>query len=618
MAGPTKPPGNKGTGKPFLGDDDLASELDAWDATFDALHVDEAAGAPAAEPVMAWPAPAPAHHIEAPPPPSAADFGADPSSTLDQPVFDDQSIDDQLTLDRAQDDNDALIDVEVEVPLAGQRKPVEVDTFDSDPAETDFSEVGAQGQPAALGAMLGRHGTAPPIEDLDEPPTRIDVKSGPVRHASISDQDESDDGVFTSASRPAAAAPDDGRAVDPIAPPPPPATSGEPPRRSPAIVRRTPIQVQPIAPPAPREEHKTPAQGVEVSAFSESTRIQSLDEIEAQAAATRSRHQSKTAPPPIIEEDDEYEVEIDAQSADAAPEPVPDTAMSRRTAHVVRRTEAPTRPPPMGPGGIPIIPAGLGPDDGEGEVALEMDVDEPTGTPEPAGEDDFSDVAAAVGAAEDPLDDLPPGPQPLTPRRASTPEIERQLGNRTIRPGLSGAINHPAPQARVLDDALAGLDDEPPALEQPVPQIDDDAPRTVIDERPPAVSDYQARVKTPTSVPPLGQPAHATAVQALASETLPGMPAAPSALPRTPSQIPLEIEEPEPEPALDVEAAVRAWPEQMEPLGPTALDEDAAQALLVYERELATLDEAAASAALRVEAGRLSERLHDQIGRAHV
>ena len=31
------PPSGKG-GKPFLGEDDLLSELDAWDATFDALH----------------------------------------------------------------------------------------------------------------------------------------------------------------------------------------------------------------------------------------------------------------------------------------------------------------------------------------------------------------------------------------------------------------------------------------------------------------------------------------------------------------------------------------------------------------------------------------------------
>ncbi|MBL9015135.1 MAG: hypothetical protein JNL83_13210, partial [Myxococcales bacterium] len=634
MAG-TKPPGNKGTGKPFLGDDDLASELDAWDATFDALHVDDTSAAPAPEPVMAWPAPAAT--IASPPPPSAADFGAEPSSTLDQPVFEDQSLDDQMTLDRAQDDNDALIDVEVEVPLAGPRTPAHVDTYDSDPAETDFSDVGAQGQPAALGEMLGRHGTVPPIDDLDEPPTRIDLKSGPVRRPTVSDEDDSDDGVFTSASRPVPAAPDDGRAVDPIAPPPAP----EPARRGPAIVRRTPIQVQPVTPssPPPREERKTPAHGVDTTAFNESTRIQSLGEIEAQAAATRQRHQNKTAPPPIADDDDEYEVEIDAQGGGdaAAPEPMPDSALSRRTAHVVRRADTPTRPPPLGPGGIPIIPAGLGADDGGGEVAMEMDVDEPTDTAEPAGEDDFSDVAAAVGGAEDPLADLPAAPQPLTPRRASTPDLERQLGNRTIRPGLSGAINQPPPTPRApLEDALAALDEEPPALESPVPQFDDDttgfgavpsnkfadAPPTVIDERPPALAsagDYQPRVKTPTSVPPLGQPAHGTAIEALTGETLSGTRApAPAAVPRAPSQIPLEIEEPAPDPVLDVEAAVRAWPAQIEPLGPTALDEDAAQALLVYERELATLDEAAASAALRIEAGRLSERLHDpDRARAH-
>ncbi|MEO7095292.1 MAG: hypothetical protein ABI175_18695, partial [Polyangiales bacterium] len=58
MAGPNKPP-PKGGGKPFLGDDDLLSELDAWDQTFDALHAeDTSASIPAAE-VMAWPAPTP-------------------------------------------------------------------------------------------------------------------------------------------------------------------------------------------------------------------------------------------------------------------------------------------------------------------------------------------------------------------------------------------------------------------------------------------------------------------------------------------------------------------------------------------------------------------------------
>src|SRR5262249_7696254 len=52
-------------------------------------------------------------------------------------------------------------------------------------------------------------------------------------------------------------------------------------------------------------------------------------------------------------------------------------------------------------------------------------------------------------------------------------------------------------------------------------------------------------------------------------------------------------------------------PEQVQPLPTSQLDEEAAHTLVVYERELATVDESATSAALRVEAGRLSERLGD-------
>ncbi|HEY0192328.1 MAG TPA: hypothetical protein VGC42_14510, partial [Kofleriaceae bacterium] len=65
------------------------------------------------------------------------------------------------------------------------------------------------------------------------------------------------------------------------------------------------------------------------------------------------------------------------------------------------------------------------------------------------------------------------------------------------------------------------------------------------------------------------------------------------------------------EPVLDLEAIGKAWPEQVAPLPTATLDEASAQALLVYERELLTVDDGAASAALRVEAGRLCERLTD-------
>src|SRR5438034_938672 len=72
MAG--KPPDKPKGVKPFLGEDDLLGELDAWDATFDALH-----GGPEAavmqEPPMAWPEPTP-EPARAPsiPPARADDF----------------------------------------------------------------------------------------------------------------------------------------------------------------------------------------------------------------------------------------------------------------------------------------------------------------------------------------------------------------------------------------------------------------------------------------------------------------------------------------------------------------------------------------------------------------
>ena len=600
MAGPpTKPPA-KGSPKPFLGDDDLNNELDAWDATFDALHGEDAGQTMPAGEVMAWPAPAPE-------PPRAADFAADPSRTLDQPVFDPApELDEQMTLDRAIEGEMPDATMNVQLP---RRTPSMADTFDADPAETDFSDVGAQGKPAALGQMLGRHETLPPIDDdeIDDGQTRIDLKSGPIRAL----PDDDDDGVFTSASRPSAPAADDAVDLDDLAPPPVVEQ-----RRTPAIVRRTPLQVPSVS--SGRDDTRlTPQHGVDVSAFAEQTRIQDLGEIQAHAAS--SRPASKTLPPPI--EEDEYEVEIDASaiSAAAVPEPAADSSISRRTAHVVRRTDTPTRPPP-------IAAALAAADD---EVSLEMEVEEPSQLDaEPASEDDFSDVAAAVGANDEAL---APSIPPILPRRPSTPRNDRGSGSQPAIAAPRTPVAAPPPD---LDDALSALDDgddgtedakpadksgptpgsgasPSPSISARVPQLPERGLPTLIDQRPPALTDLYPRVKTPTSVPPLGD----ATVSALASRTLIDMSGAPApALPRPQravSAIPIEIEEVEVEPELDLEAAVRAWPEQSDPLASTALDEAAAQALLVYERELATIDDNTAAAALRIEAGRLSERLAD-------
>jgi hypothetical protein len=581
MSSGKQPP--KGGNKPFLGDDDLGSELDAWDATFDALHDEAPPGAaPVPEQVMVWPAPS-AQPLEVTP---EAILSTEPreaaSSMLDFDPSRDLDLDEHMTLDRAVPAaSERMLDRGVSPP----RTATDGDTmFDEEPGETDFSDVGAAAPPEALGDLLGRHGTSPPIDDeqtrLHPTTGRMSTRPGQVARTSGTESGDEDDEeqVFTSASRPTFSPPPVDRGFDDdLAPPPPPTPE---PRRGPAIVRRTPLQV-PI--PSRGESHKTPALGVDPSAFiEESTRIQHVDEIRAQAHQSRSS--SATLPPPFVE-DDYADIEIDSSSdaADASASAAPiaieppsldSAAIGRRTAHVVRRGEASTKSPPV---------AAPKPDD----HALEMDIDEP---PElaPASEDDFSDVAAAVGAREDDalagFEAIPS----IKPRRPSTPTLE-----------LRSAAHEPHATTG-LEDALSGL--------EPVAQEDDDGGFALPDPehgdalrelptllepsrsgsmRPPAIADLYPRVKTPTSVP---QPR----------------------APRAPTPLPIEHEPtPEIEPELDLDAASRSWPEQVDPLPSATLDEACAQVLLVYERELSTVDESAASAALRVEAGRLCERLTD-------
>ena len=104
-----KAPPPKGA-KPFLGDEDLFSELDAWDSTFDALHTGPEGGAPAQEEVMAWPAAAPVERPE--------------RTVLTQsseiPVEIDEGLDEQMTLDRAiEGDDDLTLDP---IPMPMQRE----------------------------------------------------------------------------------------------------------------------------------------------------------------------------------------------------------------------------------------------------------------------------------------------------------------------------------------------------------------------------------------------------------------------------------------------------------------------------------------------------------------
>ncbi|MGE5186669.1 MAG: hypothetical protein ACM31C_31660, partial [Acidobacteriota bacterium] len=600
MSDSKKPP------RPFLDEGELVSELDAWDATFDALHVPEepaesAAPLPA-EPVMDWPAPSPeAERSAKARVPEPALTAPELSHTLDD-------LDAQMTLDNA---------IENE-PAPSASSPA----WEIAENETDFSDVGTEGEPAALAEMLGSSSGSLPRVDSEPETELLEIESS---------FDDDDDGVYTSASRPGFVSPPIGRALtdDPLAPPPKPAPAV---RRTAAIIRRTPESI-----PVPRV---TPSAGYPITGDSsfgpEVTKIADPGEIEARALQSRGHDRSKapTAPPPLSftpsfepepaePEPDEYEIEIGAESAEPSASesvsPVP-VAPRRTVAHVVRRTEAFK------------VPA-VAPERPASEPKIEVDV--PVA---PAAEDDFSDVAAAVGADEDPSF-VPPVPR----RRPSTPGrlVPQELGI-PVAPHEVGAYEEEEAENAAIDDHMStiALEDESvlderaedayvpltpqldDALEIPaeLPPIDDgeyepqtrllptsgmdDAPRTTVSERPPALVDLYPRVKTPTSVPPLGELPDAS------TGPRPKLRAA-TPLPVLPGDEAHDIE-----PTIDLEAI--QLPEQVQPLPTAELDDEAAAALLVYEREIATVDDSSASATLRVEAGRLCERLGDlDRARAH-
>jgi hypothetical protein len=749
---PPSKPGKGGPAKPFLGDDDL-SELDAWVETFDALHMGPEGGAPPADPTeLVRPAPelrdATAAEVEAAPEPgTTAQFSTD-------------DLDDQLALDGALSDEadlaiaherpalEAIDPTRAGRPVHMQRPPsgepprrdsdsafhrapsvTSIDSYDDDPHETDFSSLTPGGSPARLAEPAFLRPTAP-IERLarPEPPEELDAFAG----------DDDDDDVFTSASRPNIAPPLDDAAGfdDELAPPPAPVPE---PRRSPAIVRR-----------AQPDDQRTPSGDSSDSMFSEQTRVADFTELERRVFSSR-QSQPAVAPPAgaLADDDDDY-LDIEVSDDKAAPEaPAPEVySTSRRTAHVLRRGEATTRPPLNTP-----IPA----------LAQRDDRRPPSN---PAAEDDFSDVAAAVGADED--DEL--GLPDLASRRpsqvAGIPEIADDRRRTSLDDALAGLPADPDSDRASFDDpdqfdddsrpfadphefdeparftprgyaaaADAGAFDEPAAFDAPAyqdrgepdphafdsqpfasqpPAYDPNAfdtpdpdafdapephgafdagafdepgrdeldepgafdepdaplpptapagepptahdlpplpeafppiatplpalprlprtsppppPRTqpMATERPPALADLYPRIKTPTSVPPIGQPAPALAstlpppartmlefgplgAQAQAEP----LPAHPPRTTRLATPLPIDPDAPpELEPVLDLEAVARSWPEQVAPLPTATLDEASAQALLVYERELATVDDSAASAALRIEAGRLCERLTD-------
>ncbi len=712
-------------GKPFLGDEDLGNELDAWDSMFDDLHSGpEVTQVAADEPVMAWPAPSPesqrsrgnraaTYAPEHAPEPT-------PDLTIDEAVFEAPvdlpgDLDDQLTLDRAGADETRL-----DMPMAPARadrvttQPAifTSETADGDPLETDFSEIGASSPPSALGDFLGarpRPSTRDGYEeDVVDPPTGLVDASVPVE----------EDDVYTSASRPNRAPTGEEDAdefsLDQPIPPPPLAVVKRAPvtpaRTGPAIIRRATPIATPLGNFGPISQP-----GQDDSPFgNETTRIADIGEVESQQLQSRADARSKapTAPPPFstpmaevapIDEDDYADIEIGAaDSGEAEPDEPPTSAPSspptspfaRRTvAHVVRRPEKSTKVPLIQAKreSEPVIEVTGGSDGSDGSDSQGND-----GPVEPAGEDDFSDVAAAVGAnGEVSLEE--PGARRTTETPPMGQSVVHEVGPafRDSTPGLDAALDDiddidggatrmmtseqllaeagesndandaDASDANDANDANDGSGDSAggatrldvprgPRMLQTEPQFDPDADLDFGEEAPgpegpdgsddPSDEPIHVESVDPTrtlyglgvssvgvtpersskpSRPPaitdvLRGPSDFETIDRGASGASAASASAPSGRrhPRLQTPLPIADEVAEPEPSLDLEAI--QLPEQLQPLPSTQLDEDAAVQLVIYERELATVDDSAASAALRIEAGRLCERLGEiDRARAH-
>ncbi len=591
----TKDP-NKG----FLGDD-LALDIEDWDRGFDSLISD--------------PSPDTADIATI----DVADVGND-LATID--LSDATAIRDVRNL-RATEHDEDFADFAVSGPatirpatIALGEDDVEdsIATVDVDAPmrDSDFSMVGVEGAPTALGSLLAAGARAPTgLDDVTNPrlrPTKNDTYSD-----TVDAEDVAEDDVFTSASRPFPAitvAPTNNEDIDdPVVAPPQPvralplAAPVEPEaRRTPAIVRRT------AAVATPPTEDKI-----------ESTRI-----VDLQAYA-----------PPVVEvvvDEDAYDdIEIDASptaSSTTAPVATPAEPAVKRTAHIVRRNEgSTTAAPPMRYGSAPVIEVDTG--DGAKQLAAadRIPTVAPTDyrrskpitgriggkqtTPPPMVDEfaDFADpahesvpVAELAHAAEDSME-IPMG-------RASSDSLDLSIERHgsaneaefefNAAPVAEVAPDHDTMYGDGADDVAgetllgivaAPLDDD---LEGPAERAPTHA---LIDDEPNEVEVEAENVRTPTIV------AH-------------GAPPMPTEyVPVRPAIAELTSER--------VEAPIATWQ-----IDPADFAESATPApqreetltdwLSLLEREIAIVDDVTAASLLRTEAGRVSERIeHVERARQH-
>jgi tetratricopeptide (TPR) repeat protein len=648
----------------LFGDDDLLSELDAWDKTFDALH--DAGAAEIAEIVPKEPEPAPA--VEAAPGPSVA-ASPPPPPPSDRPAVARSALPPRPPTGRVPP---IAVVPPVPAPAAGRSKPRTTpptpppkssrpstdSPFEGAEAardfdETDFSDLGVDGEPEALGSLLGVPPPLPPVDELGAAPRPPEVvpiaprrpgppaPPAPPARPAAADKPPDDD-VFTSAPRPATPfgldlGPTDDELFGDLPDKPPIPAGGLPAPAAPAgpgseVTRvadlselgaafdevsgfsgetQTGERGQRAAPAEPRgpaivrrDDLERRRRGEADGDFGsgEPTRVADVAQIEALAQRQREESEAASAaaaaffaeePAPevdlAVDEDFYDDIEIgtvadeSSEGVPAEPMPTPSTQSRRATAHVVRRAapapvdEGPVLEMEADEGGMAVTTGSSARAMSVDDALAELDELAPAAPEEAeavparaAAEVDFSDVAAAV-AQED---------------EGEPVELAAEWD------GDEGAAAVPAvPTARPGAPTLLGL--------EPVPSRPPTVPGA---DRASTMSEAAGAVPGPAAAPPIPTPAGET-LEAAGVAPGPAAPAPDVAPELPPSRFG------EPDLGLDLDAV--SLPERVDPTAGIDLGEAAAASLLVYERELESIDDTAATAAIRVEAGRLSERLGD-------
>ena len=600
-----------------LDEGDLMSEIDAWGDMFDALHEEV--------PAVAGAAPA----------------GGD-----------------ELLAEKAAAGGGVLDDDPFAAPAAPPRE---------DPRETDFSELGIDGPPEALGSLLG---APPPLlpPDEEQPPSR---PSQPIRRPSglrLGGEDE----VFTSASRPSVTAlppaPTDDELFGDLLDQPVPEPSPEPPIlptpprlpkgprvSSPAIVRREDLERRKDGPndgefggaettrvaDVAELEQLAEAPIDDFGGGPEATRVASIDDLDPQAR----RAARRTGPPPTPIADDPID---DFGGGPEATRVASIDELDPQSRRAARRSEPPaTRPAPRGPAIVrrPGSDYGndFGGDDDSGafaspeatriadvaqleqlaekaEAAAKALLDEQPAVELTVDEDFYAgfEIGDAPGVAGGSIGGGEVGELYSDTGTGATPGSRRTTAHVVRREKVatppSGTAVVVEIEAEASDEVqlppVAGEISSAPA---PAPAEHDfaDVAAAVAEPEaapapaePGAVTPAQVHAAAAVVVEPVPEPVPETVSAAVQAASIAAVTAGPDVTPELPPAVYQGLE-----PALDLDAL--ALPEIVDPSTAPDPAEEAARLILVYERELEIVDEPAIAAALHGEAARLYERLGD-------